>query len=65
MREQRGMSADAVAEASGVGRERLDTLETGQLDPTYEMLVEIADGLGAQPSELVILAERLDTSTDP
>lgn len=65
MREQRGMSADAVAEASGVGRDGLRALEAGQLDPTYELLVEIADGLGAQPSELVILAERLDASTDP
>lgn len=65
MREQRSMNVDALADASGVRRERIDALETGQLDPTYELLVEIADSLGAQPSELVILAERLDASANP
>jgi transcriptional regulator with XRE-family HTH domain len=62
MREKRGMSAHELAEASEVQLDRLDALETGQLDPTYELLVNVTDGLGAQPSELVILAERLDTS---
>lgn len=63
MREQRRMSIDELAEASGVLRKRLDALEAGRLDPTYELLVEIAVGLGAQPSALVILAERLGSST--
>jgi transcriptional regulator with XRE-family HTH domain len=65
MREQRGMSADELADASGVLRERIGALEAGQLDPTYELLLEIADGLGTQPSALVILAERLDASPNP
>jgi transcriptional regulator with XRE-family HTH domain len=65
MREQRGMSLSELAETSGVRRERLDALETGQLDPTYELLVEVAESLGAQPSALVILAEQLDIPTDP
>jgi transcriptional regulator with XRE-family HTH domain len=56
MREQRGMSADELADASGVLRERIGALEAGQLDPTYELLLEIAGGLGTQPSALVILA---------
>jgi transcriptional regulator with XRE-family HTH domain len=64
MREQRGMSADELAEASGVLRERIGALEAGQLDPTYELLLEIADGLGTEPSALITLAERLQTSTD-
>jgi transcriptional regulator with XRE-family HTH domain len=65
MRKQRGMSADELADASGVLRERIGALEAGQLDPTYELLLEIADGLGTQPSALVILAERLDASPNP
>lgn len=64
MREQRGMSAGELAETSGILRERIDALEAGQLDPTYELLVEIADSLGTRPSALVILAEQLDPSTD-
>jgi transcriptional regulator with XRE-family HTH domain len=63
MREQRGMSTDELADASGVLRERIGALEVGQLDPTYELLLEIADGLGTQPSALVTLAERLGAST--
>lgn len=65
MREQSGMSADELADASGVIRERIGALEAGQLDPTYELLLEIADGLGTQPSALVILAEQLDASPNP
>jgi transcriptional regulator with XRE-family HTH domain len=64
MREQRDMSADELADSSGILREHIDALEAGQLDPTYEQLLEIADGLGTQPSELVSLAERLQASTD-
>jgi|NGEPerStandDraft_8_1074529.scaffolds.fasta_scaffold123001_2 transcriptional regulator with XRE-family HTH domain len=59
------MSADELADASGVIRERIGALEAGQLDPTYELLLEIADGLGTQPSALVILAEQLDASPNP
>lgn len=64
MRERRGVSTDELANTSGVPRERIAALEAGQLDPTYEQLLEIADGLGIQPSALVSLAERLRTSTD-
>jgi transcriptional regulator with XRE-family HTH domain len=59
MREQRGMSAEELANASGILRERIGALEAGQLDPTYELLLDIADGLGTRPSALVTLAERL------
>lgn len=59
MREQRGMSADELAGATSMGRERVDALETGRLDPTYELLLALAEGLGTQPSALVILAEQL------
>jgi len=62
-REQRGMSVDELAGSSGILRERIDALEAGQLDPTYELLVEIADGLGTQPSALIAHAERLQAST--
>jgi transcriptional regulator with XRE-family HTH domain len=43
----------------------VDALETGQLDPTYELLLALADGLGVEPSALVILAERLKESNEP
>jgi transcriptional regulator with XRE-family HTH domain len=63
IREQRRMSADDLAAATGMTRERLDALETGRLDPTYELLLALADGLDTQPSALVGLAEQLRDST--
>jgi transcriptional regulator with XRE-family HTH domain len=65
MREQQGMSADELAGATGLNRQRIDALETGHLDPTYELLLALADRLGIQPSELVTLAEQLEESNDP
>jgi XRE family transcriptional regulator, regulator of sulfur utilization len=57
MREQRGMSVDDLARAIHVRRQCLDALETGGLDPTYELVLAVAEGLGMQPSALVTLAE--------
>lgn len=65
MREQRGMSADELAAASGIARQRIDTLERGHLDPTYELLMALAEGLGVQPSALVSFAEQLQESSEP
>jgi transcriptional regulator with XRE-family HTH domain len=59
MREQRGMSAEDLAEATGIGRQRIDALEAGRLDPTYELLLSLAQALGTRPSVLVALAQRL------
>jgi transcriptional regulator with XRE-family HTH domain len=59
MREQRSMSADDLAGAIDVGRQRIDALETGRLDPTYALLLAVAEGLGTEPSTLVTLAEQL------
>ncbi|HEY3865851.1 MAG TPA: helix-turn-helix transcriptional regulator [Solirubrobacteraceae bacterium] len=65
MREQQGMSADELAGATGTSRHRIDALETGHLDPTYELLLALAEGLDTQPSTLVTLAERLKESNEP
>lgn len=65
MREQRGMSADELAGAAGIGRERIDALETGRLDPTYELVLALAEGLDIQPSALMILAEQLKRTNEP
>jgi transcriptional regulator with XRE-family HTH domain len=65
MREQRGMSAEQLAGIVGISRQRIDALETGQLDPTYELLLELAAGLGIQLSALVAVAERLQEASGP
>jgi len=65
MREQRGMSIDELAGATSIARERVDALETGRLDPTYELLLALAEGLDIQPSALMILAEQLKRTNEP
>lgn len=65
MREQQSMSADELADAIEIRRQRIDALETGHLDPTYELLLAVAEGLGVQPSALVTLAEQLGESNEP
>ena len=65
MREQRGMSADELAGAASIARERVEALETGRLDPTYELLLALAEGLDIQPSALMILAEQLKRTSEP
>lgn len=64
MREQRNMSADELANAIHIGRQRIEALEKGRLDPTYELLLAVAEGLGTQPSALVTLAEELKESDE-
>jgi transcriptional regulator with XRE-family HTH domain len=62
MREQSGISAEELAATTGIARQRIDSLERGRLDPTYETLFTLADGLGVKLSELLSLAERLTES---
>ncbi len=59
------MSADELAGATGTSRQHIDALETGHLDPTYELLLALAEGLRVQPSALVTLAEQLKESKGP
>jgi transcriptional regulator with XRE-family HTH domain len=58
------MSAEELARAAGITRKRIDALETGYLDPTYELLLAVAEALGIQPSALVTLAEQLGESNE-
>jgi transcriptional regulator with XRE-family HTH domain len=59
LRQQRSMSTKELAEATAIERLRISKLEAGKLDPTYDVLIALAEGLGIQPSALVIHAEEL------
>lgn len=56
------MSTADLAVATGMTRDRIDALESGRLDPTYELMLALGEGLGTQPSALVTLAEQLKES---
>jgi transcriptional regulator with XRE-family HTH domain len=45
-RVQKGMSVTELAEAAGFKRRRLVRIEAGELDPRYDGLIALADGLG-------------------
>lgn len=58
-RRERGVSAEQLAAETGAEPEDVQALEAGRLDPTYDLLLALAQGLGVRASELVIRAEAL------
>ena len=65
LRQQQVISTSQLAASISIGRENIEALESGKLDPTYELLVAVAEGLGTSPSALVMLAERLEQADQP
>jgi transcriptional regulator with XRE-family HTH domain len=51
------MSASELSSVSGVAHKRIQALETGRLDPTYDLLLAIAQGLDIR---VATLAERVE-----
>lgn len=62
VREQQGISTRELAAATGVARARIEALEDGRLDPDYELLIVLADGVGVRVSVFVVRAEALRRS---
>lgn len=58
-RRQRGMSVEQLAAASDIDPRRIQALEAGRVNPGYELLLALAEGLGVRPSAFVIRAEAL------
>lgn len=59
VREQQGISVAALAVSTGVDEERIVALEDGRLDPDYELLITLAEGIGVRVSAFVLRAEDL------
>jgi transcriptional regulator with XRE-family HTH domain len=59
VRERCGFSASELAAATGIVQARIQALEAGRLDPDYELLLALADGLGVRPSAFVVRVEEL------
>lgn len=53
VREQKGMSLTELAEAAGFKRRRLVRIEAGELDPRYDGLITLADGLGVRAAAIM------------
>jgi transcriptional regulator with XRE-family HTH domain len=53
LREERGWSLTDLAERAGISRSYLAQIESGKSAPTEEKILQLADALGALPSELL------------
>jgi transcriptional regulator with XRE-family HTH domain len=58
LREERGLTQEAVAHAAGVHPTWVSRLESGTLNPSWGMISRIADTLGIEVSDLAKAAER-------
>ncbi|MEA2208026.1 MAG: hypothetical protein QOF54_503 [Solirubrobacteraceae bacterium] len=59
LREEHGLSPHELSVASGIAEATVVALEDGRLDPTYELLLDLARGLGVRLAELFTRAEAL------
>ena len=65
LREQRGMSLDALASASRLPRgrkmssRRIGRIEAGEVDPHYDEMVALAEALDITPGKIIVYAEQL------
>lgn len=57
LREERGMTQEALAHAAGVTVGHLSTIERGHSNPTWGTLKSLAGGLQISMSELASLAD--------
>lgn len=55
----RGIGVAQLASAAGVDLRGIAALEAGRVDPSYELLLALGDGLGVPVSVFVIRAEEL------
>lgn len=63
LREERGLSQEAAAQAVGLDRAHYGKLERAAKVPTLTTIWKVADGLHTTPSELLARAERLVDKT--
>jgi transcriptional regulator with XRE-family HTH domain len=57
-RARRGVSQEALGDASGLHRNLVGALERGELNPTFRTLLTLTGGLGITLSALIVLYER-------
>jgi transcriptional regulator with XRE-family HTH domain len=53
VREQQGVSVDDLAARTGIDAQQIGDLEAGRFDPTYDVMITLADGMGVRLSALV------------
>jgi transcriptional regulator with XRE-family HTH domain len=59
LREQSGLSLAGLAARAAVDRARVKALEDGRLDPGFDLLLALAEGMGVRPTAFFMRAEQL------
>jgi len=62
LRDERGLSQEALSLETGVHRNYIGGVERAERRPTVQTVARLAICLGVKPSELLALAERLAAS---
>jgi transcriptional regulator with XRE-family HTH domain len=65
IRNQRGLSQEALAEACELDRTYISGIERGTRNPSLTNILKIAEALGARPAELFELIESRKKSASP
>jgi transcriptional regulator with XRE-family HTH domain len=53
VREQQRVGIADLADRAGINAQRISDLEAGRFDPTYDVMIALADGMGVPLSTLV------------
>lgn len=64
VREERGLSVEAVAAAAGIAYGELDAIEVGDLDPGYRGLLHISAALGVTGTALLLRMEEIERRSE-
>jgi transcriptional regulator with XRE-family HTH domain len=64
VRTSRGLSQEKLAELSGLARNTIARLESGQRMPSLETFVCVADAMGVEPYKLLKFARKLQTQLE-
>lgn len=65
LRRRRGLTLEALAEASGVSRAMISKLERGEKNPTLVVAARLAEGLGVTLSQLAGMEDRREVIVVP
>lgn len=53
VREREGVSVADLAARTGIDPEQINAIEAGQIDPAFDVMMAMADGIGVRLSALI------------
>ncbi len=64
LRQESGLTQEAIARATGIARVTISRLEKGLVQPTFEMLTRLLAALGKQPRDLALDQDPADAKEE-